>query len=754
MSAGNRFSREIEFREGAPIQLLQYVEDNSKDGFGKISINPAALNILRTIREPLAIISVVGSYRRGKSWFANVLHGRHDGFDLGAKVEGCTRGIYMWSPPFTLEGKQLDGKIIQKRVIVLDSEGIDDPNQDQNWATKLFILCLALSSTFIYNINGIVGRDDIGKLYLMTDLSKFIQEPEEGDFLPRLVILLRDFTLENPESFKGYFLEKLNKVSPEAAKGIKKFFYDFDVYGLPHPGCKRKMLQHMEDADTEELEEEFVDEVENAVKSIYSQLPLKYIGSSTMKGSAFVKFLNDIVERMNKSETSSLLSIPSEYESIIQFVAQEAIKEAVGVYQEQMDHLLNEEVKLPILWDEFTEIHNNCISEANKIFFEKIIGSPTQIENFVEVLSETISKSKEEFTKKNSDELTTYNENIANDNWERYVKIGLNQETLFESNDEFQKALKAFESAYEKSMMKSPEAAKVIASYMQNQYSDAIDYMTQLGRMNAELAKAMKAKEEAETLQLEALAREEEFRREIEAQKHEREESERNFKMKMEELQANIDQQNKSHEEMKERLIKERDIAEEKYNQKLEQLHNEMLEQQKLNEENKEKLLAQQQAKFEQIQREAEETNRKRTEELKEQLRQNKEQAIEKQNELFQKQVSEQEENRKITDELKEQLRQNKEQAIEKQNEFLQRQVSEQEANRVRTEELRERLRQSKDQAIEKQNELFQRQLSEQIAANERQHSQMLEQMRRDNESLRSAINNSNRDRGSRCVIS
>ncbi|GBC31305.2 guanylate-binding protein [Rhizophagus irregularis DAOM 181602=DAOM 197198] len=595
MSAGNRFGRKIEFREGAPIQLLQYVEDNSKDGFGKIVLNPVALNILQTIREPLAIISVVGSYRRGKSWFANVLHGRHDGFDLGAKVEGCTRGIYMWSPPFTLESEQPDGKIIQKRVIVLDSEGIDDPKQDQHWATKLFILCLALSSTFIYNINGIVGRDDIGKLYLMTDLSNFIQEPEEGDFLPRLVILLRDFTLESPESFKDYFLEKLNNVNPEAAKGIKKFFYDFDVYGLPHPGCKRKMLQHMEDADTDELDEEFVDEVENAVKSIYSQIPLKYIGSSTMKGSAFVKFLNDIVERMNKSETSSLLSIPSEYESIIQFVAQEAIKEAVGVYQEQMDHLLNEEVKLPILWDEFTEIHNNCISEANKYFFEKVIGSPTQMEK-----------------------------------------------NLFESNDEFQEALEAFELAYEKSMMKSPEAAKVIASYMQNQYPTAIEYMTQLGRMNAELAKAMKAKEEAETLRLEALAREEEFRREIEAQKHEREESERNFKTKMEELQANIDQQTRSHEEMKERLIKERDIAAEKYNQKLEQLHNEMLEQQKLNEEDKRKLLEQQQAKFEQIQREAEEANRKRTEELKEQLRQDKEKAIEKQNEFFQKQLAEQ----------------------------------------------------------------------------------------------------------------
>jgi len=38
----------------------------------------------------------------------------------------------MWSPPFKLESKQSDGKIIQKRVIVLDSEGIDDPKQDDN----------------------------------------------------------------------------------------------------------------------------------------------------------------------------------------------------------------------------------------------------------------------------------------------------------------------------------------------------------------------------------------------------------------------------------------------------------------------------------------------------------------------------------------------------------------------------------------------------------------------------------------------
>jgi hypothetical protein len=60
---------------------------------------------------------------------------------------------------------------------------------------KLFILCLAISSTFIYNINGIVGKDDIGKLYTMTDLSKFLvnSEDDEKDYLPRLCCIVERF---------------------------------------------------------------------------------------------------------------------------------------------------------------------------------------------------------------------------------------------------------------------------------------------------------------------------------------------------------------------------------------------------------------------------------------------------------------------------------------------------------------------------------------------------------------------------------
>ncbi|PKY38717.1 hypothetical protein RhiirA4_451771 [Rhizophagus irregularis] len=76
-------------------------------------------------------------------------------------------------------------------------EGFDE--QDENWANEIIYFMFSC-----FYINGIFGRGDIGKLCLTTELSKFVQEPEVEEFLPRLVILLRDFTLVIPESFKDY----------------------------------------------------------------------------------------------------------------------------------------------------------------------------------------------------------------------------------------------------------------------------------------------------------------------------------------------------------------------------------------------------------------------------------------------------------------------------------------------------------------------------------------------------------------------
>ena len=193
------------------------------------------------------------------------------------------------------------------------------------------------------------------------------------------------------------------------------------------------MLQQLETIKTSELEEDFVDEIVKSVNAIYSHLPPKYIGSSTMKGTAFVKFLQNIVERLNSSETSAFLSIPSEYDSVIQFVAREAIDESIGRYKEKMSELANGEEKLPMSWDKFNEINNNCTSDARNSFFEKIIGNPKQINDFAEQLLDKISECKEEFKEKNSEALKSHNERIASELWEKYVKVGLTEENLFKA---------------------------------------------------------------------------------------------------------------------------------------------------------------------------------------------------------------------------------------------------------------------------------------------------------------------------------
>ncbi|GBC06284.1 hypothetical protein RclHR1_06730010 [Rhizophagus clarus] len=483
------------------------------------------INILRKINESLAIISVVSLFRRYKSWLANVCH---DGFDLGVKMEGCE---------LKLTNKKPNEEIIQKRFIVLDNEEIDVSSKfdlkffnkkniinlfniillaynttelliDINWPTKLFLF-LVISSILLYIINRIVGIGNIRKLHLMTNLSKFIKKPEHEGFLPRLVILLRDSNFENPDRFTL------------AATVIRQLFCDFDVYGLSPLEC--------------ELHEE-----------------------------SLVKFLENIVGRMNNS------SIPSECESIIQFVAQEAIKESISKYKERTNTLINEG-RLPMLWDEFEKLHNKYISEVNKIFFAKIIGSPTQIGKFSEQLNETTLKLKEKLMERNSFELTIYNENIAKLLWVKHIEIGLNKnEKSFKDIEEFQEALKLFESDYNESMKKSPEATRIIASYRQNQYLLAIDHVTQSLRY---------AKKEADKLRFEAEAREEILRLKIEALKRKHEEYEKNANKKIFELQTNIEQQKKS-QEMKQRFIEEKDCTIKEYRCKIKEIE-------KMNEDNK-----------------------------------------------------------------------------------------------------------------------------------------------------------------------
>ena len=76
----------------------------------------------------------------------NCLCDNENGFKVGDTVQACTKGIWVYKTPLV--------KNEDKIVIVMDTEGIDALDADDNHDVRIFTLALLLSSSFIYNSSG------------------------------------------------------------------------------------------------------------------------------------------------------------------------------------------------------------------------------------------------------------------------------------------------------------------------------------------------------------------------------------------------------------------------------------------------------------------------------------------------------------------------------------------------------------------------------------------------------------------------
>lgn len=69
------------------------------------------------------------------------------GFMVGATVNSCTKGLWIWDKP--LKCKMADGTVVN--LLIIDTEGIGSLDADADHDAKIFALALLLSSYFIYN---------------------------------------------------------------------------------------------------------------------------------------------------------------------------------------------------------------------------------------------------------------------------------------------------------------------------------------------------------------------------------------------------------------------------------------------------------------------------------------------------------------------------------------------------------------------------------------------------------------------------
>lgn len=121
----------------------------------KLVVIPEAIQLLKSIKKQVGILSITGPYRSGKSYILSRLLGESNAFKLGHTMDAKTVGIWMGTSAL-----ECDDHVI----ILLDTEGIDAVSGSDMEDTRIFVLTLLLSSFFIYNSIGVVNKSDLDKM--------------------------------------------------------------------------------------------------------------------------------------------------------------------------------------------------------------------------------------------------------------------------------------------------------------------------------------------------------------------------------------------------------------------------------------------------------------------------------------------------------------------------------------------------------------------------------------------------------------
>ena len=127
----------------------------------------------------------------------NQIIGQREAFKVDPSVNACTRGLWIYSEPVTI---QKDEEVFD--IYLMDSEGLGGVDKNQNYDTKIFTLTVLLSSFLVFNQVGVIDEAAISNLSLVTALAKNIQVSKTSgtetlpQHMPQFMWLLRDFVLE------------------------------------------------------------------------------------------------------------------------------------------------------------------------------------------------------------------------------------------------------------------------------------------------------------------------------------------------------------------------------------------------------------------------------------------------------------------------------------------------------------------------------------------------------------------------------
>jgi len=223
---------------------------NSKLVLNKVNLL-SILNKCSTDR--VAILSINGAFRSGKSFFLNLLL-KHlfpdtsfSNFKWTNTKETGTEGMWMLDCPILLKGDN------DMDLLILDTQGMYDSSLSKKTSTAIFALSTLVSSLQIYNLDKRLQEDHLEHLDFLSEYANVVKKLTgsiDAQPFQHLSLLIRDWQFftcldkesnkkESMEYLRGY-LDETNKTKEgeKTRKNIKNCYKDISCTLLPHPGFK------------------------------------------------------------------------------------------------------------------------------------------------------------------------------------------------------------------------------------------------------------------------------------------------------------------------------------------------------------------------------------------------------------------------------------------------------------------------------------------------------------------------------------
>jgi hypothetical protein len=172
-AAGETMTTMRDQQNGKTNKAIPLILENE----GRYEVSEEATKLLDDLPAPLAVVSIAGLWRTGKSYLLNQLSGAtcdndKTGFQVGASVNACTKGLWLWGEPVRLP----DGLT----VLFIDTEGLGSTSRTQTEDSQIFSLALLLSSLFVWNSRGVIDGNALEDFALVVNLTKHIHVRSEA----------------------------------------------------------------------------------------------------------------------------------------------------------------------------------------------------------------------------------------------------------------------------------------------------------------------------------------------------------------------------------------------------------------------------------------------------------------------------------------------------------------------------------------------------------------------------------------------